>query len=322
MALLRQCKSLTKDGTESVSCPSCNSYRIAYIGKIPRMSICAGNILPISFLTSGHLLKCLKCNLQFRWPRFNKDLLRRIYQVGNPENWQYEFKNRKDWQMAAEWVSEKVAVGSILDIGCWDGKFLESLKNGLGLYGVEINSYATEKATSKGIKIVARDIHELNNPAMEFDVITAFDFIEHVEDPFKFISLISRLTGENGYIIISSGNAEAITRKICGSKYWYCTLPEHISFINKYWCDFVAKKLNLEIAHAEKFSHAGGITFKTVVSDLIKNLTYIFCPSLFCVLRKIRRIYFNNGSNSNNIYEHPPSWLSAKDHLVVIFKKK
>ena len=270
-----------------ISCPSCNSNKHICIGEIPQMNTFAGNILSAP-LTQSNLLRCKGCNLYFKWPRFNKKQLDELYQNGNPDNWQYELKNRKDWQIAINWINNEKIGGSILDVGCFDGKFLWSLEGNWNLYGVEINPVAARIAQERGIKIVTNNFSNLKSLHNKFDLITAFDVIEHTEDPLSFIASISQSIKNNGLIMVSSGDTEALTWKISGSRYLYCAIPEHISFINMKWCHYAADKLNLKIEHIERFSHTGKVSLAKKLIDVPKNLIYLVMPSLFAKYRKIK----------------------------------
>lgn len=300
-------------------CPSCKGNDVSCMGKISKMDTFAGNILS-SPLPQSSFLRCEKCNLYFRWPRLNKKERDKLYQSGSSENWQYELKQRKDWQLAISKIDKKAIKNSVLDIGCFNGKFLENLKGISNLYGVEINSVASNKAQDKGVKIIANNFSDIASLSIKFDIITAFDVIEHVENPLSFIASMGQVAKDNGLIIVSSGNTEAVTWKISRSRYWYCSIPEHISFINSAWCNFVADKLNLEIKHIERFSHIGKVGLIGKFLELTKNIIYLITPMLFRKLRKIKHRLYKNDTGNN--YDYPPSWMTSKDHIVVIFKKK
>ena len=303
----------------SISCPSCYSDDITFCGNIPSINSIAGskegNLLP-----DGSLYQCKVCNLYFRWPRISKVELDRLYKEANQSNWQYEPQNRIDWKLAADWLKEKFGQGTILEIGCWDGKFLNHLGDNFQRYAIEINEVAIRKAEARGACIVEKNIDKLDQVQLRFDAIVAFDFIEHTENSKHFLKEIASLLHDKGFIVISSGNTEAITWKISGSRYWYCSNPEHISFINIDWCYFVADSLNLQVEYFEKFSHAGKKSLIQSTVDVIKNVTYLIAPNFFGKLRRLKNYYLDK--NITDVYNHPPSWATSKDHLFVIFKKK
>jgi hypothetical protein len=131
---------------------------------------------------------------------------------------------------------------------------------------------------------------------------------------------MAQVTKRGGYIIIASGNTEAPTWKICKSKYWYCTIPEHISFINSAWCRFIGDKFNLEIESIERFCHADNRFFDFFL-DSLKNGVYLAIPGLVAWLRKIRK-YKLMRKNAGVLFDSPPSWRSSKDHLIVVYRRK
>jgi SAM-dependent methyltransferase len=275
-------------------------------------------------LKGGSLYECKSCYLYFRYPRLPKAQLDILYQESSLSNWQYKPGDRRDWEIAANWLNERVVGKTVLDIGCFDGSFGKHLEPSWEKYGVEINEAAVKRAEERGIHIICRDLSEFDSLSTQFDAVTAFDVIEHVEDPKAFVEKIVKVTCPGGTIIISTGNTNAISWRFMGSRYWYCAIGEHISFINKQWCYDVAKALNCRVQHFEQFSHLGkNRTLSWMLLDLTKNVFYKFSPRVFNWLRSIRSIYLDKTDTSKyrEFRQCPPGWESAKDHLVVIFRK-
>lgn len=310
----------THKRTINIFCPSCNSNELIWIGKIPSANCFAGKILDQP-LPGGNLYRCSSCHFYFRWPRLQKEQLDILYQEGNINNWQYEYKNRKDWQIAAQWLNTKLRQGRVLDTGCFDGRFLTYLGNNWNRYGIEICEIAARNAEKQGIHIIAKDFTEIDQLSIQFDAVVAFDIVEHVEDPRYFLKQLARVTRPDGTIIIATGNSGAPSWKFMSSRYWYCTIAEHISFINEKWCYVAAYALNLDIEHIERFSHIGrNRTFLRIILDLTKNILYKLFPDAF---GRLRLIGFGgiDVKKHKELKQHPPNWASAKDHLIIIFKK-
>jgi len=246
-------------------------------------------------------------------------MTRELYRKGIADHWSYSLDKRKDWQIILDWIRRNCRKGTILDIGCFDGGFLESLAKGWQRYGIETNEEAAEKARRKGIQIIAEDLGKIGSLPMKFDITVAIDVVEHVEDPFSLLKSMSEITRPGGVIIISSGNSMALPWRFMGSKYWYCSYPEHISFINERWCLNAAEKLGLVLHKIQKFSRKSGFIAKGM--DLIANVIYKTSPAIIGMLRM-------KGIGNIDIKKHeemktfPPTWLTAKDHMVVIFGKK
>jgi 2-polyprenyl-3-methyl-5-hydroxy-6-metoxy-1,4-benzoquinol methylase len=91
---------------------------------------------------------------------------------------------------------------NILDIGCSNGFFLELAKSkGLKIYGTEFGKNQInylKKNLTKNIYASEREL--IGN--VKFDIITAFDVIEHLQEPEEFIKNCSKLLKEDGLLVV------------------------------------------------------------------------------------------------------------------------
>lgn len=261
-------------------CICCGADEVACVGTIPPVIVFAGRLLnkPIA---GGQLFRCRKCGVSFRYPRLDKEKLDALYIQGNSENWQAAPSARLDWQIAHQWIKQHLPVDSkILDVGCFDGGFLKTFETSYGRFGIEIHEGAVKKAQEHGIRIIGKDFADLKDVRATFDAVTSFDVIEHTQNPLEFLEQMVRLTKDGGIIIFSTGNSNALSWKLLGSRYWYCTIGEHLSFINPRWCEWAGKQHELELKQVIKFSHAQA-TWKQRLVEILKNLLYAVSPKGF-----------------------------------------
>jgi 2-polyprenyl-3-methyl-5-hydroxy-6-metoxy-1,4-benzoquinol methylase len=304
-----------KRSKDSVVCPDCGQ-EARIVGPIPATDVFAGNILNEP-LAGGYLYRCKNCFLGFRWPRLSKSKLDELYQRGAETNWTSPSETRFDWRVAKQWVEKKLILGKrILDVGCFDGGFLEGLVNNYAVFGIEIHKKAAEKAGQKGVTIVGNDFSEITG---QYDFVTAFDVIEHVDHPARFLSQCLDVTCSGGHVVISSGNLDSFTFRMLKSKYWYCTIAEHISFISLDWFLKNKSQLGFEIENKTTFSHNDSSNL-TRVKQAILNCLYWMSPLFISSLRKF-------GFGRRNIVlhpilsDHPPSWITANDHVIILLRK-
>lgn len=100
--------------------------------------------------------------------------------------------------------SFKTANKTILDIGAGTGDFLAVCKKDNWITtGVETNINAINKAAEKGI-FLNEDLYKIEQK--EFDVITLWHVLEHVEKFSNYISTIKKLLSKKGRLVIAIPN--------------------------------------------------------------------------------------------------------------------
>jgi 2-polyprenyl-3-methyl-5-hydroxy-6-metoxy-1,4-benzoquinol methylase len=79
---------------------------------------------------------------------------------------------------------------SLLDVGCGADSFLGLAKAaGYRVTGLEVNPLLAERARTTGAEVLVADITSMALDARRFDVVTAFDIVEHLLDPVDTITV-------------------------------------------------------------------------------------------------------------------------------------
>ena len=126
----------------------------------------------------------------------------------------------------------------LLDIGCAMGVFLEEAKKiGFRVQGTDVSADAVAYCRKKGLRVT--------RPGLErgpFDVITAFEVIEHERDPLGMMQRIYSLLKKNGIGVLTTPNHASIWRTLMG-KWWVgYHHPEHVTFWDTGSLTFLMKK--------------------------------------------------------------------------------
>ena len=305
---------------QSPHCTDCGSSDVLHIGKIPAANIFAGRVLP-ELLDGGHLWCCDTCHLIFRWPTLGRAELNVLYAGGAGDTWGGPPTKREDWHIAERWLHRVLSKGSaILDVGCFDGGFLDRLGDAYERYGIEIHPAACQRAETKGITMIGTNFESFSCAPASLDCITAFDVIEHVHQPAQFLKSCCDLVKPGGWIMVATGNADSPSFRFMGARYWYCTIAEHLSFISPRWCYRLADKLGLSIEEYEFFSHGRRNWFYCLL-ELIKNILYRLMPEFFAWLRQ-QGFGKKDVSIHPELAANPPGWMTAKDHFIILFRKR
>tara|TARA_A100001011_G_scaffold350557_1_gene389950 strand:- start:30 stop:656 length:627 start_codon:yes stop_codon:yes gene_type:complete len=95
-----------------------------------------------------------------------------------------------------------------IDVGCGNGaltvKFCKFFKKSLGIDLSEDGIKFAKKYENEKIKFENEGIENLIEKGREFDFVSAIEVIEHQYDPMDFLIKLSKITKNDGYVIIST----------------------------------------------------------------------------------------------------------------------
>ncbi len=163
------------------------------------------------------LSKCRNCQLVFLNPRPDSDELIKYYQSDqyishhseglNPFVALYRYLRERNISYKYNLITKLVKYGSLLDIGCGTGEFLNyfSLKN-WQVKGVEPDLDARKHAKAEfGLDVY--DENMLNGFNDEtFDVVTMWHVLEHVLDVNQRVKTVNKLLKKDGIFVVAVPN--------------------------------------------------------------------------------------------------------------------
>jgi 2-polyprenyl-3-methyl-5-hydroxy-6-metoxy-1,4-benzoquinol methylase len=119
----------------------------------------------------------------------------------------------------------------VLDVGAGTGDFLKVCKmNSWEIYGSEPDLGARNIAAKKGVNL-EKDLSKFQN--QQFDVITLWHVLEHVENLQEYITTLKSLLTENGRLIIAVPNFKSYDA-IMYKEFWAAfDVPRHLWHFSK-----------------------------------------------------------------------------------------
>ena len=252
--------------------------------------------------TAYAMHRCPQCGLEFKNPFIPESELIACYEQASGDHWEETPDPHKRRFDDIERVINEHAEGPmILDIGCSNGALLGYMGQSWERFGIEPGEQAAGQAEERGIKVIAPMLDSCTTDE-RFDVILAIDVLEHLLDPDAFIAGVRELLNQGGIFVGLTGDAGSPAWSWHGSRYWYCSLPEHQVFYSQPTIEHLARGHAMEVAHYERTSHA---RFKK--SRIIRD--------------RIRGIVWGLGLRLG-FHKHtsPPGWLPAHDHMLFVLK--
>ncbi len=182
------------------------------------------------------------------------------------------FKKIKPYLEKSQQKHSKI---NILEIGSYYGVLLNILeKNKLNAIGIEPSKHAFEYSKNhnnqKNINVsFDKFIKDCN--AINFNLVMAFDVIEHVEDVDKFIQQVGKLMREDNFFIFSTIFIDSWFAKMLGNN-WPWIIPMHLSYFNKKNINYFLKKHNFEIVSISNHIHHAKINY--AIKGLLNKFPY------------------------------------------------
>ena len=243
------------------SCPICNSQK--------------KNIVIIKF--GIKIFNCLNCNVDYssKKPKDFSDL----YSTEDYKNHTVKVYDKSRKYKIQRFGKERIKIlkkykkkGNLLDFGCGSGWFLELAKNHFDSFGIEFSDQLREILNEKYSIKAFKDFTHVPK-GLKFDVITAFDVIEHLEDPIFFLKTIRKYLKTNGIALIYTPNKNSLGFNYL--KYYNNLLcpPSHLFYFSEDNFKYMCKKTKLKFLSHETHGLDFGDIYAYLNDRNNKNLT-------------------------------------------------
>jgi 2-polyprenyl-3-methyl-5-hydroxy-6-metoxy-1,4-benzoquinol methylase len=207
--------------------------------------VCHREGRPIYDLDPFGVVRCPRCRLVFVSPRLHPEALQRLYDdvgyfegesgvYGPPARFSPGMFLQRQWMRgrldrAAAELGRPAAGARLLEIGCAYGLFLDAARSrGYDVTGVELSTAAAGHARQQ----LGLTVHtgQLADAPLEgrFDVVCAWDTLEHVPDPVALWRSVRELVADDGVLLFSTPYFSSLPSRLLRARWWTLKPTEHI----------------------------------------------------------------------------------------------
>lgn len=123
--------------------------------------------------------------------------------------------------------------GRILDIGCGNGIFLDSMAR-IGeyeIFGIELDGESARRAAQvPKINLQIGPLSWDDFPENHFDAITLFHVFEHLSEPRETLKIMERILKKDGTLIMSFPNIDSFQSRWFKGNWFHLDPPRHLFF--------------------------------------------------------------------------------------------
>jgi 2-polyprenyl-3-methyl-5-hydroxy-6-metoxy-1,4-benzoquinol methylase len=196
----------------------------------------------------SRLVRCVHCGLVFVSPRPTAEALAERYERDYFHCAEPTFGGYEDYEADRAEITRTfarrmrqlapfvaTARPRLLDVGCATGIFLEVARSaGWSGEGLDISAYALDRARAKGFAVRRGTLEEVDVADGSFDVLTMWDFIEHVPDPAATLARAHRLLRPGGTLALSTPDAGSLLARLLGPRWLgFRSIDEHLYFFSR-----------------------------------------------------------------------------------------
>lgn len=312
------CELTSNEFERRETCAYCHDCSSNVIGQIylPNFFVFPIGKVKLNQLSSNiYLLKCRNCGLSYKDFVISKETQVQIYR-GSKEYYNYLSTNRYILQNLQ--IIKKMSRGKkqhILDIGCHTGLFLRLAQEaGFKTSGIDYSDTAyAEHRDFIDMDYYKGFLEDIQLPANNFDIITAWDVFEHFYDVRVALQKIYYSLKPGGYLLLETGNVSSFPANLGSvNNWWYVSGLAHFNFFDASSIRYILNDMNFRIIIIDRVYHKSidGMGATQISKELFKSLVFYISPTVYRYLSKLK------GTSGE------AARLPWKDHIFVVAQKQ
>ena len=179
------------------------------------------------------IVECFECGHVYANPTWESAELLTAYETVEDETYVDEREGRElTFQKHLEEVEKLTGPANgrtLLDVGAYIGVFVEiAQRSGWDAMGVEPSTWGVGEAKKRNLNVIEGTLAAPELVGKQFDVITLWDVIEHVQEPRAELEAAFKLLKPGGLVVVHTMDVESLTARVMRHRWpWYMAMHVH-----------------------------------------------------------------------------------------------
>jgi 2-polyprenyl-3-methyl-5-hydroxy-6-metoxy-1,4-benzoquinol methylase len=183
------------------------------------------------------IVQCRQCGLVYANPRGDAQELQDTYEAVEDPLYVQERKGRvltfERHLRPLEAITGPPAARPLLDVGAYTGVFVEiAARHGWDAWGLEPSFWAVEQARSRGLQVIHGTLEGADLEPGRFDVVTLWDVIEHLGDPYGSLRQVHRFLKPGGLVVLHTIDIDSLFARLMGAR-WPWLMEMHLYYFSR-----------------------------------------------------------------------------------------
>lgn len=204
----------------------------------------------LSSVQPEHLRRCLSCGLVFelRTPT-DLDLTAHYSHYSYGTLKPCPPATRASYRLVLQSLEPWRGTGRLLDLGCGQGDFLvEAAAAHWQATGMEFSEAAVSLCRDRGLDVVQGASASNVLSGRHFDVVTAFEVLEHLRSPGDLLNDAASLLRSGGLMYLTTPNFNALLRHLERDNFAPISYPDHLCFFTPASLRHLAARFGFRVA--------------------------------------------------------------------------
>jgi 2-polyprenyl-3-methyl-5-hydroxy-6-metoxy-1,4-benzoquinol methylase len=245
----------------------------------------------VLFSSPHPVLRCPDCGHLFCTTRPDESVYNEDYVGFAPDP---IFQARLRRELRVSFAARIRPPARILDVGCGNGDFLfAAMEMGYATLGIDVSAAAVARVRRRGLDAIQGSLAAAPLERA-FEFVTAWDVIEHVNDPRTFVRRSRDLLTPGGYLVLKTPDVRRATIGLAmAAPRWrrgLLQLPAHLQLFNKASLARLLEDAGFSDARVARIGpmrslgHAPGKAFRRHAKSMLKRATasgnlYVFAQA-------------------------------------------